>query len=413
MNLEAWLQQIESLHSKSIDLGLERIAAVAEKLGITQFTCPMITVGGTNGKGSCVKFLESILSLQGYSVATYTSPHLISFNERIRINNQNVADTQLIEAFEKVDQVRGVESLTFFEFTTLAALWLFQHSSLDVVILEVGLGGRLDAVNIIDADIAIVASVDFDHMDWLGTTREEIGFEKAGIFRNNHYAVVGDLDPPNTLLDYAATLNTQLFRRGKDFDYQEEGQDWTFSTLTKKYTKLPLPNLPIQNAATSLMALELLAEELPVSETAIKQGLAIATLAGRFQRVANPACVLDVAHNEASAKLLAEQCRRLNHQGRVLAVVGMLADKDIVRTLQPLQSLVTEWYFGSLHESRGAPSSLLASSLEGVANRRCNTYDCVAKAYEAACLDQTDQDLIVVFGSFYTVAEVLKHQRLY
>jgi dihydrofolate synthase/folylpolyglutamate synthase len=410
MTMQTWLQHIESLHPKTIELGLERVYKLAQEMQLTTFDCPVVVVGGTNGKGSCVKFLETILSLQGYKVAAYTSPHLLSFNERIRINNQNITDDLLLKAFEAVEGARGELALTFFEFTTLAAFWSFKKTDLDVIILEVGLGGRLDAVNIIDADIAIITSVDLDHTDWLGSSREQIGFEKAGIFRQDRYAIIGDDNPPASMLDQANKLKTRLYQVHNDFSYQREGETWHWSGFGQSYQHLPMPKLPIQNAATSLMALTLLSDKLPVSEQNVRAGLSCASLRGRFQRVDRPAaCILDVAHNEASAKLLALQCSLLEHQGRILAVVGMLSDKDIANTLKPLQSHVSQWYFGTLSVPRGANAALLVSSLEGVANPKCYTYDCVIQAFEAASIDQADQDIILVFGSFFTVAEVLQH----
>lgn len=410
MTIQTWLQHIESLHPKTIELGLERVYKLAQEMQLTTFDCPVVVVGGTNGKGSCVKLLETILSLQGYKVAAYTSPHLLSFNERIRINNQNITDDLLLKAFETVESARGELALTFFEFTTLAAFWSFKKTELDVIILEVGLGGRLDAVNIIDADIAIITSVALDHTDWLGSSREQIGFEKAGIFRQDRYVIIGDDNPPESMLGHANKLQTRLYQVHNDFSYQREDETWHWSGFGQSYQHLPMPKLPIQNAATSLMALALLSDKLPVSEQNVRAGLSCASLRGRFQRIDRPAaCILDVAHNEASAKLLALQCSLLKHQGRILAVVGMLSDKDIANTLKPLQSHVSQWYFGTLSVPRGATAALLVSSLEGVANPKCYTYDCVIQAFEAASIDQADQDIILVFGSFFTVAEVLQH----
>lgn len=408
-DLPAWLEQIEQMHPHDIDLGLSRIEEVASRLQVKKFTCPVIMVGGTNGKGSCVKFLEKILTVQGYQVGSYTSPHLLSFNERICFNGHPVADLDLIQAFEQVEAARKSTALTFFEFTTLAALWLFKHQPLEALILEVGLGGRLDAVNIVDADIAIITSIDIDHTDWLGHSREEIGFEKAGIFRKGRPAVIGAQIPPASVLRHAQVMGTPLFCLQSDFSYHQEESSWSFKQANDHWVSLPLPQLPVQNAACALMTLSLLKHDLPVSLEAIAQGIATASLPGRFQRYPALNCILDVAHNEASARLLAKQYRKLNHPGSLIAVVGMLKDKDIVNTLKPLKHLVSKWYFGSLSVARGAQAKDLVCALEDIDNANCYTYDCVTQAFESAYASRAQQDQILVFGSFYTVAQVMAH----
>lgn len=406
--LTSWLQHIESFHPQNIALGLERIEQVARTLQLTKFECPVVMVAGTNGKGSCVKFLESILSLNGNRVGAYTSPHLLAFNERIRIENNNITDELLIKAFEVIESARKDVQLTFFEFTTLAAFWLFKQANLDILILEVGLGGRLDAVNILDADISIITSIDIDHTDWLGTTREQIALEKAGILRKNQWTIIGDPKPPAVLLDYANQLESKLFQVNRDFHYKKGNHSWQFTCEDQTYSNLPMPQLPIQNAATALMALTIINRNFwSVTTGAIEKGLSTASMMGRFQAVETPyPAILDVAHNEASAKLLATKCRERGCDW--VAVVGMLADKDITKTLGALTGLISCWYFGSLNVIRGASAAVLSATLEKIDNHKCYTYDCVADAFNAAGSRLTAQQKILVFGSFYTVAEVLE-----
>ncbi len=405
--LEAWLDKIETFHPKSVELGLERIGQLAKQLQIIKFDCPVIMIGGTNGKGSSVKYLETILALSGYRVGAYTSPHLLEFNERIRLNNANISNESLVDAFEVIESARQDLPLTFFEFTTLAALWIFKQAQLDVILLEAGVGGRLDAVNIVDADLAIIASIDLDHTEWLGNTREEIALEKAGIFRSGCSAVIGDEQPPVTIIDYAKQHQTKLYRVNHEYRYSVADHSWSFEDEGSFYEELPLPMLPIQNAATVLKALNLLATRLPVSIENIKEGLKTANLLGRFQVIDQPyPTILDVAHNPASASLLASKCQTVNEE--LVAVVGMLADKDITNTLTPFKSVIKHWYFGSLHVPRGTQATELASKLENIANQSSYTYDCVAEAYEAAGANLGNQQRILVFGSFYTVSKILQ-----
>ncbi len=407
-NLEDWLSYIGSLHPKTIFLGLDRVKQVAAKLSFSKFDCPVITVAGTNGKGSCVKLLESILIESGYAIAAYTSPHLLSFNERIRINGNNIDDDSLCLAFQAIENARGEIALTFFEYTTLAAFWLLKQKPLDGIILEVGLGGRLDAVNFIDADLAIITSIGIDHTEWLGSTREAIASEKAGIFRPNQLAVCGDKNPPTSLQEKAKKLNTELFCIGKDFDYREESTSWTWWCSKLHLDNLPLPKLSINNVATVLMAVTLLQGKFNVQLEAIKKVIAMATLPGRLQEIKekNP-CILDVAHNPDASELLAVQLKQHYQNQSYIAVVGMLADKDIRNTLKPLIPLVSEWHLGSLNVDRGATSRQLASYLQDFGNLKCYTHDDVSKAFIAASNALPSTQKILVFGSFYTVAEVL------
>jgi dihydrofolate synthase / folylpolyglutamate synthase len=413
MNLDGWLDRLTTLHPQTIELGLDRILRVASKLQVTEFSCPVITIGGTNGKGSCVRFLESIYQAQGYRVGAYTSPHLLKFNERIRINNQLCDDASLIASFERVDSVRNGTLLTFFEFTTLAALCLFQTANLDVLLLEIGLGGRLDAVNIVTSNLAIITSVTIDHTDWLGSTRFEIAKEKAGIFRADKQAVIGEPSPPQSLLTQAQALSTQLYCVGSEFSYRKTAQSWDWYSSLANWTRLPLPKLPIQNAATALMAITLLQNDLPVQRNNIEFGVSSAVIPGRMHKIDVPVrCILDVAHNPASAQLLAEQCKSLPCKGKLIAVVAMLDDKDITNTLLPLRPLISTWHFGSLQIPRGAKAEKLAAVFQGIDNIECYTYDGVSAAFEAAIQSIDNEDHILVYGSFYTVAEILNYLKL-
>lgn len=406
-NLAAWLEKIESLHPEEMALGLDRIAEVGRKLDVLSFKCPVVMVGGTNGKGSCVKFLETTFTNANYRVGAYTSPHLLEFNERIRVADRNVSNELLLEAFQQVDAARKDIALTFFEFTSLAAFLIFKNANLDLIVLEVGLGGRLDAVNVINPNISIITSISLDHMNILGNTREAIAREKAGIMRPEKCCVIAEADPPAVLFQHAAKLNAKPLWINQDFHYELNDKTWNFFNKTKVIADIPYPNLPIQSAACALMAISLLQPVLPVSESTIKVSIAIASLSGRFQQLDHPyPMILDVAHNEASARLLAEKCQKIDQ--KYFAVVGMLKDKDISNTLAPLANLVSKWYLASIDGSRGASSSLLQTSLENIANTECYTYDCVASALENACNERKDET-ILVFGSFITVTKALQH----
>lgn len=418
--LTAWLAYLESLHPKAIAMGLDRIRAVHARLG-ARLDCPVITVGGTNGKGSTCAFLDAILRAAGYRVGVYSSPHLLRYNERVRIDRLEATDADLVAAFEAVEDARtAVEpggtptQLTFFEFGTLAALWLFSRASLDAVVLEVGLGGRLDAVNLVEADVAVVTSVDLDHQDFLGSTREEIGREKAGIFRPGHPAICGDADPPRSLLDHAAAIGTQLLVLDRDYGRVDERVQWRYHGPGGNRYSLPAPALrgahQLINAATALAALGLLAERLPVSGGAIRDGLVSVTLAGRFQVLpGRPAIVLDVAHNPHAARVLASALSTMGYFPRTRAVLGMLADKDIPGVVATLRGTVDVWHVATLPGPRGASAEVLARALAaaGVPAASIHAFDSVPAAFAAAREHSTDADRIAVFGSFLTVAAAL------
>lgn len=405
--LTDWLNYLEKLDPHKIRLGLERIQTVAKVLSLTSFSCPVITVTGTNGKGSTVAFLEAIYLAAGFRVGAYTSPHLFCFNERIRLNGKEVSDQDLITAFASIENARRNVPLTYFEFTTLAALQIFQQNNLDIIILEVGLGGRLDAVNIIDADVAVISSIGIDHTDWLGKDRDSIAREKAGIFRANKMAVYGDNYPPNSIYQIANELETRLYIAERDFFYQKNENVWHWKNNHVELKRLPLPKLACQNAATALMTIDLLQSRLPVNIAAIHSGLQRANIPARFQKIGQ--CILDVAHNPDAAAFLAQQLQQEPCHGKTLAVVGMLADKDITGTLANLKDCVQEWYVGGLNGARGAPASILVESLRQIDVKRCYNHASVGEAFLAARAASSSEDRIVVFGSFYTVGVCLSY----
>ncbi|MCG5524130.1 bifunctional tetrahydrofolate synthase/dihydrofolate synthase [Ectothiorhodospira haloalkaliphila] len=412
-NLSDWLDWQERFHIRPIDLGLERVGRVADLMGLRPASAPVITVGGTNGKGSTVAFLEAIYRAAGYRVGVYTSPHLLRYNERIRLQGEPVGDGPLCEAFAAIDRARDNISLSYFEFGTLAALWLFRRESMDVILLEVGLGGRLDAVNILDAHVAVVTSVGIDHQSWLGEDREAIGFEKAGIFRGEQPAVCGDMDPPRRLLEHAASLDTPLALAGSDFHAGPVAENgvWDYHGMGMTLTALPPPGLAgsVQrgNAATAITAALLLEDQVPLTERAVREGIAQARLAGRYQCLQqDPAVWVDVAHNPQGARILGGHLADEPVKGRTLAVMAVMADKDVPGILEPLRSLVDAWYLGALDVPRALAPEELAVHLEGAAPVQIQAS--VAEACEAALLQASPGDRIIVFGSFHTVAAVLQ-----
>jgi len=414
--LDEWLAWQETAHSSAIDLGLERVGAVARQLGLTTPPHPVITVAGTNGKGSCVAYLEAIYRAAGYRVGAYTSPHLVRYNERVRIDGEPVGDTVLCEAFARIDEARGETSLSYFEFGTLAALEIFRQHGVDVALLEVGLGGRLDAVNILDADLALITSIGIDHVEWLGGDRESIGREKAGIMRGDRPAVCGDLNPPASLLAHAASVGAQLYRLGEEFDCERDDDGWSWAYDDLVHEELPAPALAgsvqYDNAASVLMGVELLRERLPVARRDIEAGLLTARLAGRMQRIAGPAeTVLDVAHNPDSARSLAEALAADPVSGQTWVVFSVLADKDLEAIVEPFVHRVDGWYVGGLDVARGRPTGAMADELQALvpAGVHVERHPTVFEAYEAARRQAAPGDRIVVFGSFYTVAAVLNH----
>ncbi len=413
-SLAEWLGYLEQLHPKTIDLSLDRVAEVKQRLSLSP-AFPIITVAGTNGKGSACAMLEAILLAAGYRVGLYTSPHLLRYNERVRINGEEASDEDLCVAFAAVEQARGEVSLTYFEFGTLAAAWLFARAGLDAAILEVGLGGRLDAVNAFDTDCAVLTSVDFDHMDYLGDSRLAIGYEKAGIFRAGKPAVCGEFDLPYSVLDHAEKIGANLRRIGPDFGYDGlEPNQWRYTSRDGLRLSLPYPALrgayQLGNASTCLAALEQLKERLPVAHDDIRRGLLEAVVPGRFQVLpGRPQQIFDVAHNPHAARALTDNLRAMPTTGRVIAVFAMLSDKDIAGVVRAMKEQVDLWLVAGIGQPRGASAEELLRVLEqeGLA-QRAEAFPSVAEAYRYACAKATEDDKILVFGSFYTVAEAMQ-----
>ena len=410
--LDAWLAWQETLHPSAIELGLERPGRVLATLGLNSPPHTVITVAGTNGKGSSVAMLESILQAAGYRVGCYTSPHLLRYNERVRINGEAVSDEALCYSFERIDQARGETSLTYFEFGTLAAMDIFARAELDVAVLEVGMGGRLDAVNLLDADVALVTAIDVDHASWLGDNREAIGREKAGIFRPQSPAVCSDPQPPASLLQHARELGADLYRLGEEYRYIPGEECWSWLSPEVQYEGLPMPALrgrfQLQNAAGVLMTLVLLADRLPVSSDQLRQGLQVVSLPGRFQLLPGAVTtIVDVAHNPQSATALAANLRAMPVEGQTHAVVGMLADKDLSSVFRQMSDVIDLWYPAGLDVFRGADCKTLLQALaeQGIMVER--GYTSITEAMAAARASAQAGDRIVVFGSFYTVAEAM------
>jgi dihydrofolate synthase/folylpolyglutamate synthase len=414
--LDTWLERIERLHSRPIDLTLDRVREVAQRLGL-RFSCPTFIIGGTNGKGSTCAMLDAILRAAGYRVGLYTSPHLLRFNERAQIDGVVASDAALIGQFEAVDAARGATTLTYFEFTTLAVLRLFQAQRLDAMVLEIGLGGRLDAVNIIDADCSILTSVDIDHTSYLGPTRESIGFEKAHIFRRGRPAICAEPRPPTSVLEVAHQLGADLWLAGRDFSYEGDRVQWTFRGRTGRRASLPYPALrganQVLNASSALAALEALSDRLPVSQQAVREGLLTVEIPARFQVLpGRPTVVLDVAHNPHAAAVLATNLDNMGFFPRTHAVFGMLRDKDVAGVIARLGARIDRWHVGPTPGARGADSTWLATFVRNASGEASEPsvqeYAALADAYNAALAEVEVDDRIVVFGSFTTVAEVMR-----
>jgi len=400
-SLDEWLYYLERLHAKTIDLGLERIGQVATLIGLLRPAQRVITVAGTNGKGTTCRLLEAVLMAEGLKVGVYSSPHLLRYTERVRIQGRELPECQHSEAMAAIETGRGDTSLSYFEFGTLAAFWLFKQAALDVAILEVGLGGRLDATNVVDADVAVITSIALDHTELLGPDRESIGREKAGILRAGKPAVVGEPDRPASIDRVAGLLGAPLYCRDRDWSFSVDGDVWCWRDADVTLDNLPLPSIPLANAATALAALR--KWPLPVSERAIRQGLRDAALPGRFQTIGQqPLRILDVAHNPHAAGYLSQRLAKLAITGHVLAVVGMLADKDIAGTLAALHGQVDQWYCASLEGPRAATAVQLAAHLNGAL-----LFDDVPAAWLQALRDAGPEDCVLVFGSFHTVAPVM------
>lgn len=412
--LDDWLAWQESLHTQDIELGLERSRAVALRMGLFPAVYTVVTVAGTNGKGSTVAMLESIFRHGGYRVATYTSPHLLRYNERIRLDGVPLEDAAICAAFVRVERARGATPLTYFEFGTLAALAIFQEAKPDIAILEVGLGGRLDAVNILDADVAVIATIDIDHVEWLGHTREAIAIEKAGIMRSGRPAVCSDPNVPQSLIDTARNLQAQLHLLGQSFYFQEDGDHWSWWSDTSLIERLPRPNLlgsyQLRNAAGVLQAVTLLQERHPVSHAAIATALTHTQLRGRFQRIDGVVeFILDVAHNAQAVEHFVATLKTLPAARATHVILGMLRTKDRRSAIRSLSAVVDHWHLGTVAARHGATADELAQTLHELDVRApLNTYPSISEAYRGALAAVRDGDRIIVVGSFVTVGEVMR-----
>ncbi len=413
-SLAEWLDYIERQHPKSIELGLDRVREVAQRMGLQRLAKRVITVGGTNGKGSTVAFIEAIARAAGWRVGAFTSPHLLAYNERVRIDGIDAHDADLIAAFEVVDAARHDTPLTYFEYGTLAALWLFERSKLDLAILEVGLGGRLDAVNLIDADVAVITTVDIDHQDWLGSEREAIGLEKVGIARAGKPLVLGEDDPPSSVLGRAYAIGASAIRAGCDFFFDPvDGEHWRWREV-RHAMDLPMPQLaaPVQmrNAATAIAALRALRK--PIPRKAYAQGVADARIAGRLQRFERNGVevMVDVAHNPQAARELAAWLRQAPISGRTFAVFAALGDKDIVGVVAALAECIDRWFVAGLEQAgpRGLDVTAFAQRLAGSTAESGEKFTSVNEALAAAQGQAQAYDRIVVFGSFHTAAAALR-----
>lgn len=427
--LPDWLDYIERQHPKSIDMGLDRVREVATRLRLKKPAKKVITVGGTNGKGSTVAFVEAIARAAGWKTGAYTSPHLLAYNERVRIDGADAGDDDLVAAFTAIEAGRGDTPLTYFEYGTLAALWLFERSHLDLAILEVGLGGRLDATNLVDADVAVITTVDLDHQDWLGNDREAIGFEKAGIARAWKPLVLGDDDPPASVLRHAYAIGASAIRAGCDFFFDTPGGPgnrfsptdaeapaeghWTWRELGTAF-ELPLPRLAapaqLRNAATAIAALRALGMKLP--DEAIAEGVATAHVPGRLQRFEHGGVevVVDVGHNPQAARELAAWLAVAPPQGRTSAVFAALGDKDIVGVVDALAARIDTWYLAGLADTgpRGLAVADFAQRLDGTAAASGLRHVDVATALDAAVAAAAPGDRVLVFGSFFTAGAALR-----
>ena len=414
--LGEWLAYLEQLHPAAIDMGLDRSREVTNRMGLQKPAPRVITVTGTNGKGSTCAFVASLLRTQGLKVGVYSSPHLLRYNERVQIDGVEVSDELLCEAFAALEAGRGDTSLTYFEMGTLAAFWLFERAQLDAVVLEVGLGGRLDAVNLVDADLALVTSIGVDHIEYLGNTRESVAYEKAGIFRAGKPAICGDVNPPQPLLDKASALGCPLFVRGRDFDLACDEQVWHWRGLDAKgqlleLRDLPLLDLPMENAALALQAYAL--TEFPWQPERIAGALLRTRVTGRLDRrqfswqgkALN--VLLDVGHNPHAADYLVRRLRQRPVSGRRLAVFGLLADKDLEGVVSAFDGCIEHWAVAPLNTSRTRPAAQLQATLEQ-RGASVSVHGSVAEALQAQSEQASPGDEIVLFGSFYCVAEALE-----
>ena len=416
--LNDWLKHLEQLHPNEIELGLTRITEVGKRLNLIHFDATVITVAGTNGKGTTCAYLEQILVDAGYKVGVYSSPHIHRYNERLRINHNELNDQSHCDAFAVIEKARAEISLSYFEYATLACLYLLQQQQCDYILLEVGLGGRLDATNMVVSDISVITTIGIDHIDWLGSDREVIGFEKAGVFEANKIAICGELDPPQSIIKHAQSISTDLKLADRDFNFEVlDNNHWAWRAGNKTLSPIKQTLMPIQNASTALAVIEALGVE--IEQQQLIQSIEAASLVGRLQALPGFPCDLyiDVAHNPQSAEYLGAQLQRLKEQKpdhcQIHAVVGMLADKDISTTLSVINEHITEYYFADLHCFRGASAKEMSKAYQNSKNndQSVSCFENVSCALDKVTNNVKASDIIVVFGSFYTVSELLTNRQ--
>jgi dihydrofolate synthase/folylpolyglutamate synthase len=412
-SLNDWLLYQESLHPNPIDLGLDRVRTVWQRLVADdgELTCPIIVVGGTNGKGSTIAYIETIYNEAGYKTVVYTSPHIDKYNERVRITGTEATDEQLIEAFERIDSKRADISLSYFEFGTLAALSIAQQEQPDVLLLEVGLGGRLDAVNILQHDVAVVTSISMDHMEWLGNDLADIAIEKAGIARQGRPLIIGDTDMPQSLFDAARDIGAEVMQPGQNIANDQTGDSWAYHFGRHQYGDLPLPGIAgahqLKNAAAAICAVNCLESRLPVKEGIIKSAIANTRLVGRFEKVSEqPPIYLDVGHNPAASSALREMLGCLGVEGNVVGVMALQKNREIEPFIQPLVDVISIWHVANMANGMGHEAVNLAGSItkmnpEAQVRQHVKIADAIGQAQQ----DADERSCIIVFGSFYTVSE--------
>ena len=407
-NLSQWLEYLESIHPSEIEMGLERVRSVATAMNLIKPAKKVVLVAGTNGKGSTVTFCSCTLIAAGFSVGTYMSPHLKFYNERVKINNKMVSDEDVIESFEAIEAARGDVSLTYFEFGTLSSFYLFKKFNVDCAVIEVGLGGRLDATNIVEPDVSVVTSVGLDHQDWLGDDLSVIAFEKAGVYRSGKPAICGQVDVSQSLVDHADSIGSVLFQKNQDYSVQVADQEWSCSVKNslggvQKFTGMPLPNLPLENAGTALQALIQLLPEL--QQSYVEKGFEMARLPGRMERFDYPfKGVMDVGHNPQASQMLAKNLSLNPVAGKRYGLLAMLSDKDAVGVVDELRDVVDSWCFASINGYRGQTASELQLKVahlvpDGV------LFDSVDQGMEELKKSLSSDDELLVFGSFFTVAD--------
>ena len=412
--VDEWLDWQQTVHPLNIDFKLERILSVYKKLNISRIANKIITVAGTNGKGSTVSFLESVLKEKKYCVGTFTSPHILRYNERIKINGIEIDDESLLETFEMIDEIRGNTTLTYFEFATLSAFYLFSKSNLDVAVLEVGLGGRLDATNIVDSDISIITSIGIDHTEFLGNTIDSIALEKAGVMRPFKTCIYAQEKPPAALLKYAKNKSVNLLIHNNDYQVNLGSSNWSLKFKHNFINEIPnlkmVGDYQYNYAAASLLALDAILPECLENHDVIKSALSETEISGRFQYLSkSPDIILDVAHNEDAARSLSDNIKKIGYDSIIVAL-GVLADKDVYSIVEPFSSLVDHWYIGTINSERGMNSDEIKFRINSIYKNKLSigTYASVTSAFNAAKYDQTKDSLLLVYGSFYTVSEALK-----